>query len=337
MSADLLRCPVLSKSLSYLTSNPLLMWRGRSRARRVTPAGSFLRLVTIVSRDGSVLGTIGKPGGYNTIQISPDGRSAALLVTDSSNSSSDIWLMDMGRGVPVRFTQSAVSINPLWSPDGKDIIYSSNHGDGYQLFRRPVAGGLPEQPVQPSIRGIGLSWVANPDSVIYRDFEKNSLMLLPLEPGRTPIPIETTLPTNYGAAVSPSGKWVAFASRESSSLEIFVKALPVPGAVPGPKVRVSSAGGGNPVWSADGNELFFNTLDDRLMAAPVKYSGGRIEAGEPKPLFSLGGTSVYNGALYWQPIGNGERFVVLRSEPVASKDNRVNVRINWQARLQTLP
>ena len=80
-----------------------------------------------------------------------------------------------------------------------------------------------------------------------------------------------------------------------------------------------------------------HTLDDRLMAAPVKYSGGRFEAGEPKQLFPLGGTSVYNGGIYWQPIGNGQRFAVLRSEPVASKDNRINVRINWQAALQSNP
>src|SRR4051794_1529015 len=248
--------------------------------------------------------------------------------------------MDMARGVPVRFTQGEININPIWSPDGKELIYSTNRGDGYKIFRRPIAGGVPEQRVHPEVRGITSSWVPNANSVIYRDRGTNSInsiMVLPFLPGSKGIPVETTTATIHGAAASPSGKWVAFASSESGNVEIYVKALPIPGAAAGPKVRVSSAGGTNPVWSADGNELFFNTLDERLMAAPVRYPFGRFEAGEPKQLFVLGGSSSYNGALYWQPIGNGRRFVVLRSQPVASKDNRINVRINWQAALQSNP
>ena len=65
----------------------------------------------------------------------------------------------------------------------------------------------------------------------------------------------------------------------------------------------------------------------------LKVAGDRIEAGEPKAMFALGGSSSYNGAVYWQPIGNGERFVVLRSAPVTGRDNRINVLLNWQAGL----
>jgi len=219
----------------------------------------------------------------------------------------------------------------------RDYLFS-NRGDSYQIFRRPVAGNLPEQQVDPNIRGIASCWLADPESVLYReDRDRHTIIMLPLDPGSKGIPVETTRATIYGATASPSGKWVAFTSGESGNFEIYVKTLPVPGAVAGPRYGCPAAVAPNPVWSPDGNELFFNTLDDRLMAAPVKYPGGRFEAGEPKQLFILGGTSVYNAALYWQPIGNGQRFVVLRSEPVASKDNRINVRINWQATSQSTP
>jgi hypothetical protein len=82
----------------------------------------------------------------------------------------------------------------------------------------------------------------------------------------------------------------------------------------------------NPAWSADGNELFFNSLDDRLMSIRVKYPGGRFEAGEPKELFPLSGST---GPVSWEPIGNGQRFIVLRSAPVRGRDNRINMIINW--------
>jgi hypothetical protein len=70
------------------------------------------------------------------------------------------------------------------------------------------------------------------------------------------------------------------------------------------------------------------------MAASVKETGGRFEAEEPKRLFDLGATSPIAGATFWQPIGNGDQFVVLRSAPVAALDNRITVLGNWQARLR---
>jgi len=57
------------------------------------------------------------------------------------------------------------------------------------------------------------------------------------------------------------------------------------------------------------------------MSVAVKYTGGRFEAGQPKELFPLGGFGLYGGAIYWEPIGNGQRFAVLRSAPVTGRDN----------------
>ena len=133
-----------------------------------------------------------------------------------------------------------------------------------------------------------------------------------------------------GVALSPLGRWVAFSSSESSTQEVYVQSMPSRSGAAQPKVRISTAGGANPAWSADGNELFFNSPDDRLMSVAVKYPGGRFEAGEPKPLFPLGGSSSYSGAIYWEPIDNGQRFVVLRSAPVTGRDNRIHVVLNWE-------
>jgi hypothetical protein len=54
----------------------------------------------------------------------------------------------------------------------------------------------------------------------------------------------------------------------------------------------------------------------------------RLRSREPKQLFPLGGSSSFLGAIYWEPIGNGQRFVELRSASVTGRDNRINVIIN---------
>jgi hypothetical protein len=202
------------------------------------------------------------------------------------------------------------------------------------MYRKPLAGNGLEHLIQATENSqFPVAWSRNGPAIIYSERNKRyeyeySLRLLPLTPGSAPIPIAA--PVIAAAAVSPSGLWVAFGSSESGTPEVYVQAMPGDAGASTPKVRVSSAGGMNPAWSADGNELLFNSLDDRLMSVAVKYPGGRFEAGQAKELFPLGGTGSFLGALYWQPIGNGERFVVLRSAPVTGHDNRINVVINWQ-------
>jgi Tol biopolymer transport system component len=201
------------------------------------------------------------------------------------------------------------------------------------MYRKPLAENGPERLIQPTERTqFPVAWSRDGQAILYlqSDGERRvfSLLLVPLAPGSAPIPIAAPV-FQSGVALSPSGRWVAFSSSESGAPEVYVQAMPGGSSAAGPKVRVSSAGGANPQWSADGNELFFNSLDDRLMAVPVKYPGGQFEADEPKQLFPLGGSSSYMGAIYWEPIGNGQRFVVLRSAPVTGRDNRINVVINW--------
>jgi Tol biopolymer transport system component len=296
-------------------------------------AGNLFRSVAIVSRDGTTVETLGRPGAYEVARRSPDGRSLALVLRAASLLST--WVMDTARGVPTRFTnESTMSSYPIWAPDGKEIVFASNRGGAYRMYRKPVAENGPERLIQPTERTqYPVGWSRDGQAILYLQSEGErrrvySLLLLPLAPGSAPIPIASPVLLS-GVALAPSGRWVAFSSSESGAPEVYVQAMPGGSNAAGAKVRVSSAGGANPQWSADGNELFFNSLDDRLMAVAVKYPDGQFQAGEPKQLFPLGGSSSFLGAIYWEPIGNGQRFVVLRSAPVAGRDNRINVVINW--------
>jgi len=160
--------------------------------------------------------------------------------------------------------------------------------------------------------------------------------LLPFVPDSQPVALSLSSNALF-PRLSPAGRWVAVTTRETGTFEVYVEELPGVSKDRAPRVRVSRTGGLNPSWNADGSELYFNTPDNYLMAAVVKSSGGRFEAGEPKRLFALGGSSAFIGAIMWEPIDNGRQFIVLRAPPLAERNNRISVLINWQQALKSRP
>ena len=301
-------------------------------------AGDLIRAVSIVSREGETLSSAGKPDNYSTLRLSPDGRSLAL-VKNMPDATMGIWLMDLANGSPVPFVSGAgVNALPVWSPRGDEILYSSFRNGRYQMYRKRVSGSTPEELIQSAeANQMAADWTRDPQRIIahIRAVGAGNLTIsaLSLVPGGKPVLIDSGSAVKFGPRVSPSGRWVAYTSNESRELEVYVRAMPDGDRPAGAKIRISTGGGANPAWSADGNTLFYNSPDDRLLSVPLKISGDRIEPGEPKVMFSLQGTSSYNGAIYWEPLGNGERFVVLRSTPTTGRDNRINVMLNWQAAL----
>jgi len=305
-------------------------------------ASALGRSVTILSRDGALTETLGKPDAFIGLRLSPDGHSVALPLLNPESAATDLWTMDLSRGVLVRLTDDAgVNNTPVFSPDGKTIVFSSARGGVYRMYRRAIAGSASEEPVQPAASTqFPSDWSRDGKTLAYWEFDApghSRLMLLPVNPIGKPIPLPAPNALNVSPRLSPSGKWVAFSSNESGTFEIYVQAPAEPGADSSPKIRISASGGLNPAWSSDGSELFFNTLDDRLMTVPIQSAGGRFEAGAPRQLFALGGTSLFNGGTYWEPIGNGQRFVVLRSAPPTERDNRIHILTNWQASLRPNP
>src|SRR5262249_9345881 len=107
------------------------------------------------------------------------------------------------------------------------------------------------------------------------------LWALPLQGAPEPFPVlESPSDERYGVA-SPDGHWLAYASNESATYEVYVQAFPGPGV----KRQVSTAGGLEPYWSWDGRELFYLTPGQSLMAVPVRTTNAGIDLGVPAALF----------------------------------------------------
>ncbi len=280
-------------------------------------------------RAGHALGTLGEPKGYRDVQMSADGR--FVSVTVSTAAQSRVWVFDVLRNLGRPFTvDNEVSQAAVWTPDGQSIIYSARRGASFDLFRRSSTGGDSETlllhddftklPLEVTATANGLTLLYR----IPRAAERGELWLLPLTGERTPRALAPGNANQVPAAVSPDGRWLAYAVDEGPHREVYVTSFPDGNG----NWPVSSDGGDNPRWRADGKELFF-AANDRLLAVDVTTSANQFAAGPVKELFTMRvPASVLGTRATYAPSPDGQKFLVntydQRAEVVP-----ITVVVNW--------
>ena len=296
--------------------------------------------------DGKSLGDAAPEGPYNAISIAPDQQRVALTrygIPRTDDPHSDIWVWDFARQTNTRITFGPTTDeNPVWSPDGKQIAFSSDRDGGFfNLYRKDSSGaGEEERLTTAKLHMDPLDWSPDGRYLVYREMHAGTgwdLMLLPLQGDRKPIVLLQTPESDSDARFSPDGRWLAYHSRlNGSTVEVFVQAFSGDGTVglTGSRVQVSNASGGAPLWRRDGRELFYNTTPDpktqllKIMAVPIQF-GPAPQAGQPRELFQVD--------YRWESIhskdvsADGKKFLlVLRSRQKQPPPN-LTVVTDWQA------
>jgi eukaryotic-like serine/threonine-protein kinase len=284
-----------------------------------------------MDRAGKRLGGVGQPGRILGPSLSPDEKEILFSIFNEAGDVSDLWLLDVARGVPTRVTfRTGISADGIWSPDGSTIVFQS---DNSAIYRKPANGAGKEELLTSGINNRPLDWSRDGKFVVYMRSNSGttgySLWLLPMEGDHKPVSYLQTAFNEGDAQLSPDGKWMAYASNESGQPQVYVQAIPAGGA----KWQISPAGGDQPRWRRDGKELFYISTDQKLMAVPVK-SGAGFEAGGPQPLFDLDPIfPPLGGRFVYQPTADGKRFLVL-STAGGTAAPPINVILNWQAGLK---
>jgi Tol biopolymer transport system component len=281
-------------------------------------------------RRGARLSDATPPGRYAEPALSPDGRVLLVARSDGPSDNDELWMMETARGVLTRLTFD-MGVTPTFTPDGRKVAYTSSRNGRMDLYLRDLASGRDEV----LLASDASKWPDDfsPDGawLLYEESDPNSssdIWLLPMQGDRTPRPYLRTPFQELHARVSPDGQWAVYASDETGQREIYVQRFPEAGG----KVKISTQGGGQPSWRADGREIYYMTSDGTLMAVPVT-PGERLEAGLPAPMFRVNSvqwalTDVRNDYVV-SPDGQRVLALVIQGEEVAT----LTVVSNWASGL----
>ena len=297
------------------------------------------RPLTWFDRAGRALATLGDASPYLTLALSPDEKHVAVTLGTLSADDHEIWIMDIARSIRSRLSSPGTDRSPVWSPDGTRITFASVRS-GKEYMRQQLVNGTAgdESLLDGSSRG-GIrpsSWSSDGRFMAYTvsgSFPRTyDVWVLPLFGERKPFPLLQSEFLEASAVFSPDGRWIAYTSDESGQTNVYVQSFPGTGG----KQQVSRDGGGQPVWRADGKELFYLAADGSLMAVPVNVSA-QFEAGVPQTLFPTGarlndaGRFGDDGQVY-AATKDGTRFLVVgRRQSDAAP---LTVVLNWTAAIQ---
>ncbi|MCA1600958.1 MAG: hypothetical protein LC776_04715, partial [Acidobacteria bacterium] len=284
-------------------------------------------------RGGKQIGSLGAAGLYFTLGLSPDEKRAALDLTSTQTGTEDIWLFDLSRGIPSRFTtDTAPDTNPLWSPDGSRIVFAASRGGVSNLYQKNASGvGNEEVLLKSSQEKIPEDWSSDGQFIVYQTLNpktKRDLWVLPTSGDRQPFPFLQTEFNEWQAQFSPDGKWIAYTSDESGAPEVYVQTFPDSGG----RWRVSTGSGCQPRWRRDGRELFYIATDRKLMVVDIKR-GATFEAGVPKTLFGTRVLTLTDFRNHYAVTADGQRFLI-NSTIEETSATPISIVVNWTADLK---
>ena len=281
-----------------------------------TGVGAAQSELTWIDRSGKELGHIGDPAIMANPTLSPDGSRVALDVTDQKANNVDIWIESTAAAGNTRFTfDPSEEVAPVWSRDGKIVVYRRADVDGTSLYLKPATGLEPEKK-RYTLAKITMddvvpnSWSLDDRQILctHQTAQGVYLELLPVAGGDA-TRFLTSKGSETNGQISPDGGWVAYASDESGAWEVYVTSFP--GAAG--KWQVSRGGGTEPRWRGDGKELFYIAPSGMLMAVPVN-AGSAFATGPPTPLFQIHGRAPISSTdtFTYDVVRDGKRFLVNR-------------------------
>jgi serine/threonine-protein kinase len=305
-------------------------------------SGKGIAELVYVSREGDIT-PLSPPVTFNpsdnrALSLSPDGTRVAFDI--AGDTSTDIWIKQLPGGPLSRLTfDGSSSARPIWTPDGKSVLYILGSGNQLQsVWKKRADGSNAGELVLTANRPITEAFFSSDGHwLIYRVTEADGNRdIYGLRPGRdtSPTPLVTGPFVEQAAALSPDGRWLAYMSNESGQNEIFVRPFPNTNAS---RWQISTRGGAAPRWAHSGRELFFEGTNGDFMVVPVT-PGAFFQPGTPQRLFSFGG-SLFGSVLvpYYDPTPDDRRFVTVRPAAVnrAPGAGQIVMVDNWFEELRT--
>jgi Tol biopolymer transport system component len=278
-----------------------------------------------VSRDGKEQPLAAPPRAYNRPRISPDGRKVAV---DQDN---QVWVYELARDTMIRFTfEGSTNTCPVWTPDGSRIAFMSDKDSPRSVFWQKAdgSGGMEKLTSSEYVRA-PISWSADGQLLSFGEINSTTgydIWVLDMK-DRKAVPFLRT-PFYEIGVFSPDGRWMAYVSNESGRYEVYVQ--PYPG--PGGKWQISTDGGMDVRWSANGREIVYRN-GDKMMAVDITTQPA-FSAGKPKMLFEGPYVPPSPTNSFYDVLADGQRFLMLKPTEQAQAATQIVVVQNWSEELK---
>ena len=290
----------------------------------VSMKGSPSTRMILVDRSGKEQSLGADEKDFVSPVMSPDGRRIAV---GTNSPTQDVWLYDIPGRTLSRVTTGSNNLNPFWAPDGRSVYFTSDRSGAYGLWRQTLDAVTPPEAVTP--KGvISVAGALSPDgkSLAFMSFHDNVARVdtMSLGGGGVPKPFVSAEGGAFQPAFSPDGRWLAYSSLESGSMEVYVRGFP---GRDGGRIQVSTGGGFAPRWSSDGRRIAY-FLDGRVVLATITTT----------PTFAVVSREPFFDASYTPRVdrgfdltADGLQLLTLRS---SAGEEQVVVMTNWAAEVR---
>jgi Tol biopolymer transport system component len=282
---------------------------------------------------GKKIGELGRLGAYMESRLSPDGGRWAAAFVDPENGSRKLWIFPGAGGPGNRITneESQLDLGPVFSPDGKTLVYSSFRAGRFDLYLKDLAGE--SRPLYESGDTHKFPTDFSPDgkTIAFQqrhlsgDKAENheDIWILPAGDPAKAFPFIATAAVEMGGRFSPDGRWFAYQSDETGRPEVYVTSFPAHQG----KWQISTGGGSLPAWRRDGKALFFSDAEGALVTAEIRAAAGTVTASPARPLFAAPPSFPIAS---FEVAPSGDKVLIIPQDP----GNRaaVTLLVDWDAR-----
>lgn len=297
-------------------------------------------------RAGKEAGVIGSRVQSIHFALSPDAK--RVIIQRVTGSNSDLWMTDLDHKTESRFTfDPSTNERPVWSPDGSQVVFGSTRGGAGgnpDLYQKASNGVGQDQPLLQSPDGkYPFDWSRDGRFLIFvNNSQKTNLDVFALPMSgtgdRKPIRLVQGPFRDWMGQLSPDQRWLAYCSDESGRPEVYVQPFAPADAASGKPVsgkwQISTAGGTQPRWRADGKEFFYVAPDRKLMSVEVKTAGPSFDHSTAQPLFELRANVSDRYVYRYAPAPDGKRFLVSTELEGSDEAQPLTIVVNWLAAIK---